>query len=79
MGPSARTWFIYLNDFFSCLLMLLSTNIYSNVKLHMKNTKHGLYDEYSDDKIVIQKSLIVNVSSGALVKFLAVCDVCTTM
>ena len=59
--------------------MLLSTNIYFNVKLHIKNTKHSLYVEYSDDKIVIQKSLIVNVSSGALINFLAVCDVCTTM
>ena len=59
--------------------MFLSTNIYFNVKLHIKNTKHGLYDEYGDVKIVLQKSLIVNVRSEALVKFLAVYDVCTTM
>ena len=54
--------------------MLLSTNIYFNVKLHIKNTKHGLYDEYVDVKIVLRKSLINNVRSGAVVEILAVYD-----
>ena len=32
--------------------MFLSSNIYFKGKLHIKNTKHGLYDEYVDVKIV---------------------------
>ena len=54
MGPTASTWFIYLKDFLFMLVNFLSTNIYFNVKLHIKNTKHGLYYEYSDVKIVLQ-------------------------
>ena len=55
------------------LVNVLSTNIYFNIKLHIKNTKHGLYDEYGDVKIVLQKSLINKVRYRVVVVILVVC------
>ena len=40
------------------------------MKLYIKNTQHGLYDEYGDVEIVLRISLIDNERSGGVVAFL---------
>ena len=58
--------------------MFLSSNIYFKGKLHIKNTKHGLYDEYGNAKIILWKSLINNVTPWAVVVFLAFYELSAT-
>ena len=39
------------------------------MKLYIKNTQHGLYDEYSDVEIGLRISLIDNERSGGHIDF----------
>ena len=62
--------YIFKTCFFSCYLMFLSTNIYFNVKLLIKNTQYGLYDEYGDVEIDLRASLIDKLRSAGVADIL---------